>query len=96
MRPAVERGQDAVLEHLGFCFDPILQGEAFRLASLVVELLGVQADFSFQKFGDQGLLLLSAGIAIHTIPLAYTGIYLQFYDTGRLLTEGYICGAGGY
>ncbi len=77
-------------KYLGFGFHPVLQGKTFGLTALVVQLLGVQPDLSFQQFGYECLLLLSTGIAIHTIPLAYKGIFLQFYDTGRLLTEGYI------
>jgi hypothetical protein len=65
---AVERGQDAVFEHTRFCFHPVLQGQVFSLsailATLVVEMLGVQANLSFEQFSYECLLLLSSGIDI--------------------------------
>jgi hypothetical protein len=68
-----------------------LQGLAIGLAALVVEMLRVQADLSFQQIGYECLLLFSAGIDIQDYSSCLKGIYLQFYDTGKLLTEDYIC-----
>jgi hypothetical protein len=38
---------------------------AFGLSALVVEMLRVQADLSLEQFGDECLLLFSAGICVH-------------------------------
>ena len=89
---SVERGQDAVLQDSRFCFHPILQGVAFGLAALVVEMLGVQADLSFEQFGYECLLLFSANINVQNYSSCLSRFYsfYRFYDTGEVLTEGYI------
>jgi hypothetical protein len=41
-----------------------LQGKSFRLTTLVIETLRVQADLSFEQLGHECLLLFPSGIDI--------------------------------
>jgi hypothetical protein len=61
---AVKRGQNAVFQDARFCLEPVLQGQSFRLTTLIVETLRMQADLSFEQLGHECLLLFSAGIDI--------------------------------
>src|SRR5258707_797212 len=53
-------------------------------------MLRVQANLPFDQLGHQCLLLLSAGIVIQNYSSCWNRYFLEFYDTGRLLTEDYI------
>jgi hypothetical protein len=62
---AIERGNDALLEDLRFGFDPVIQGLAFRLSPLLVELLGTFAYLALEHADHELLLLLPACDDIH-------------------------------
>ena len=66
----VKRSQYAIFQHARFGLDPVVQGLAFLLAALVIKMLRVQADLSFEQFGHECLLLFSAGIDIQNKILA--------------------------
>ena len=61
---AVQRGGRGVFEHGGFGLYPVLQGMAFGLPALVVQMLRMQANLSFKQLGHEGLLLFPTGIGI--------------------------------
>ena len=87
---AVERRENAILQHTSFCFHPVLQGQSFLLAALIVEMLRMQPDLSLEQFGQKRLLLFSSGIGIQDKSSSVNRSFLQFYSTGKLLTEDYI------
>jgi hypothetical protein len=88
---AVERRQDAFSQHFGLGLNPVFEGTAFGLATLVITMLRVQANLPFEQFGHQCLLLLSTGIVVHSYSLGLNRCFRDsFYDTGTLLTECYI------
>jgi hypothetical protein len=70
---AVEGREGAVLQHTSFGFHPVLQGQSFLLSTLIVEMLRVQADLSFEQLGHECSLFLSTGLAVQNYSLTLIG-----------------------
>lgn len=71
----VKRRQDAFPQYLGLGLNPVFKGTAFGLPALVVDMLRVQADLSFQQLGHECLLLLSAGIVVQNYSFSTQSVF---------------------